>query len=203
MPRLLCFACASRKAISGYTFRSTSSNLRNRAIASSCSARNTTSSSDLEAERESARKRAWYLEESPSSPSSSSSTPQLPSLSRQPNFTTFNPFSTLPLPLAPSAPPRPLPSNAPNYFRALHAFLTTSTDVIDPSSVVFLHTPSARAVMDTQEELGVGGTGARWEWVVVGVVKGRGKGVVGRAERAVRIWVSLYLWIGWQYRGKL
>ena len=37
---------------------------------------------------------------------------------------------------------------------------------------------------------GVGGVGPTYDWVVVGVVKGIGKGVVGRADRAVRMWVS-------------
>lgn len=36
---------------------------------------------------------------------------------------------------------------------------------------------------------GVQGFGARWDWVVVLQVKGRGKGVVGRAERVIRQWV--------------
>lgn len=36
----------------------------------------------------------------------------------------------------------------------------------------------------------VSGAEPSWEWVVMGVVKGRGKGVVARAERALRVWVS-------------
>lgn len=35
-----------------------------------------------------------------------------------------------------------------------------------------------------------GDVGATWEWVVVAQVRGRGKGVVARAERMIRLWVS-------------
>jgi hypothetical protein len=38
--------------------------------------------------------------------------------------------------------------------------------------------------------VGDSGFEARWEWVGVCEVKGRGKGVVARAERSLRTWVS-------------
>jgi len=37
---------------------------------------------------------------------------------------------------------------------------------------------------------GADGVGPKWEWIVTGVVRGKGKGIVGRAERALRLWVS-------------
>jgi hypothetical protein len=42
---------------------------------------------------------------------------------------------------------------------------------------------------DVAMEVGAG-VGANWEWVIVAEVAARGKGAVGRAERAIREWVS-------------
>lgn len=111
---------------------------------------------------------------------------------RQPQFTTFDPSRTTALP--PTRSIVPLPPNTPDYLRPLHAYLTSdqAAEVLDPSSVVFLHTPSAPIWSVGPGELIRGETeaGARWEWVVVLEVKGTGKGVVGRAERAIRLWVG-------------
>ncbi len=145
------------------------------------------------------RARAWYLDPSDeASPSSSSNLPSritdsLPSTpARQPQFTTFDPSRTTSTPSNQSI--LPLPSNAPDYLRPLHAFLTSdeAAEVLETSSVVFLHTPSAPMWSVGPGELirGEGEVGARWEWVVVLQVKGTGKGVVGRAERAIRHWVG-------------
>lgn len=41
-------------------------------------------------------------------------------------------------------------------------------------------------------DVDVSGAEPSWEWVVVGVVRGRGKGVVARAERALRVWVCRF-----------
>lgn len=172
-PATICSQCARRirsdrmSARAFYTFTAVRSE--------------SSSVTELESQREAAKQRAWYLP----AESTSKDTQQSPSI---PRFTTFDPLSTVPTP-ASSAPARPLPSNAPSHFRSLHQFLTTS-ELLEPSSISFLHTPSSGSMLRNEEELGVGGIGASWEWVIVAVVRGRGKGVVGRAERAVRVWVS-------------
>lgn len=162
---------------------------------------------------EAIKRRAWYLDTPPhldphssSCPSSSSS--QAPRTPARPKFTTFDPDRTLPQP-SPSAPLPPLPLNAPDYIQPLHAFLGES-ELLDRGSVVFLHAPSAAFSRGGQErerererERGRAGGGEErgeeelssgaqptWEWVVCATVKGRGKGVVGRAERELRVWVS-------------
>lgn len=194
---------------------------------------------DLNAEREAARQRAWYLDPTPSpssaptpsessptsgsptarplSPSSSSTresgsprSAQLAQSPRQPVFTSYDPSRTTAS--APtSTPSAPLPSSAPAHLHPLHAFLTQS-ELIQEGSVVFVHTPSSPHAQGVggdvaasvgagtgKEELQVGdisGTDPSWEWVVMGVVKGRGKGVVARAERALRVWVRLVCVLG-------
>jgi hypothetical protein len=132
-----------------------------------------------------ARARAWYL---PSAPATVSK--------KNPIFTTFDPSRTSSL-LPSEIVLKPLPANTPDNLRPLHRFLTEEcADVLDVGSVVFLHTPSASAgnvgLGDTIKFDGDSGreVGGRWEWVVSAEVKGVGKGVVGRADRYIRLWVS-------------
>ncbi|KAI9634538.1 uncharacterized protein MKK02DRAFT_38067 [Dioszegia hungarica] len=180
-----CMRCLRRSLASRSSTHDTAGSIRAaRSIFSTSTLRSdlppSASTTELEQQRQAAKQRAWYLDPSDSAPP--------PSLapSSKPRFTTFDPSSTLPT-AAPALPARPLPDNAPSHFAPLHHFLTT-LELLEPSSVVFLHTPSSGSLQRDEEELGVGGIGARWEWVVVAVVRGRGKGVVGRAERAVRLW---------------
>lgn len=167
--------------------------------------------------REEARQRAWYLEDedAPSPPAAGPSTRPAP---RQPKFTRYDPQSTTSEISTGNDVVRPLPTDAPPHFASLHDLLTTS-DLIEPSSVRFLYTPAAEpgpdasltrvtrrwgpgirrwAAEDTSPGPALGrGTrplfgevGATWDWVIVAQVKGRGKGVVARAERMIRLWVS-------------
>ena len=144
------------------------------------------------------RQRAWYLESSTASSSSPSSSETNISFSlhsdhRQPIFSTFDPSRTTLEPSTQRIIP-PLPDNTPEFLRPLHSYLISDEAalVLESSSVVFLHTPSAPISSVGPGDLIKGGmeAGARWEWVVVVQVRGIGKGVVGRAERAVRLWVS-------------
>jgi hypothetical protein len=150
--------------------------------------------------REAARARAWYLNDTPSTPStrstpSSSSSSSIPPDRPQPRFTTFDPNRTTSTPLSSvpdSDPITPLPSFAPDHLHPLQAFLVAN-ELIEPGSVQFLHTPSSgvSGSDDSREAItGERGFEARWEWVGVCEVKGRGKGVVARAERSLRTWVS-------------
>lgn len=142
----------------------------------------------------SAKSKAWYLDPTPpatsSTPASSrNNTTETP----KPRFTTFDPLRTTPSPSSEST-IRPLPSNAPDYLEPLHEFLTTN-GLLDPGSVSFMHAPNSNHAMDQKndaagsEEL-ISGAQPTWEWVIVGVVKGRGKGVIARSERSLRVWVS-------------
>ena len=142
-----------------------------------------------------AREEAWYLEDDDppiSSPSPSSTQSSSPT-TRQPQFTTFDPNRTsIDLPSTSVA---PLPSSAPPYLVPLHTFLTSpqAGDVLDPSSVVFIDTNNMPDEMKEEGEVIKGSKeGARpnWDWIVVMVVKGHGKGVIRRAERAIRLWVG-------------
>ena len=66
-------------------------------------------------------------------------------------------------------------------------------EVLESHTVVFMPTSGAPYAHNSAEEVVVphGSAGPLWDWVVVGVVKGTGRGVVGRADRAVRKWVSV------------
>ncbi|CAD6573728.1 MAG: hypothetical protein TREMPRED_000896 [Tremellales sp. Tagirdzhanova-0007] len=145
-----------------------------------------------------ARAKAWYLDPPPHVNTPDSAAPVIPfttskSPRPQPQFTTFDPSRTT------SATPirniRPLPAYTPDSLRPLHAYLTSdeAAEVLDPNSVVFMHTPSAPEWTVGPGELirGESEIGARWEWVVVIQVRGTGKGVVGRAERAIRLWLHM------------
>ncbi|RSH92697.1 hypothetical protein EHS25_008142 [Saitozyma podzolica] len=154
--------------------------------------------------REAARARAWYLNDTPSTPSSppspftrstpsSSSSSPTPPIRPQPRFTTFDPNRTTSTPSSsdPDSPLTPLPSFAPDHLHPLHAFLVAN-ELIEPGTVQFLHTPSSGVSgSEDSREVIVGDSGfeARWEWVGVCEVKGRGKGVVARAERSLRTWL--------------
>lgn len=152
--------------------------------------------------REAARARAWYLDDTPSnpltrstsSPSSSGSSP-IPPIRPQPRFTTYDPNRTTSTPSSSDPDLNPLihlPTFAPDHLHPLHAFLVAN-ELIEPGTVQFLHTPSSGVSgSDDSREVIVGDRGfeARWEWVGVCEVKGRGKGVVARAERSLRTWVS-------------
>ena len=146
----------------------------------------------------SAKERAWYLDDETPSSSSSTSQPLCASTKAQPNFVTFDPTRTTSTPSSASSRKiQPLPSDAPEDLATLHQFLTSreAAYVLDTSSVVFLNTKHAGKHMLGEGEVikveGVDVGAPVWKWIVVCVVKGRGKGVVGRAERALRVWVSL------------
>lgn len=147
--------------------------------------------------------RTWFLDPEPSSlPSSPSSSSPSSSSSQhgskrqpRPRFTTFDPSSTTPdLPSQPLTPLHPQAESSP-FLRGLYDHLTTLEDLV-PESIVFLHTPTSRKVLSSSASMGGGGemipnTGStRWDWIVVAQVRGRGKGVIGRAERSLRGWVS-------------
>jgi len=146
----------------------------------------------------SARQRAWYLEEQDDLPITSSqekdTTKGEGKAKDQPNFVTFDPDRTTTS--RASSKIKPLPTDAPAELGPLHEWLTSrdAAYVLDTSSVVFLNTKTAGKHMVGEGEVikvdGVDIAAPVWEWIVVAVVKGRGKGVVGRAERALRIWVS-------------
>lgn len=141
-------------------------------------------------ELEKAKARAWYLDPKPSQPQSaaSSSTP------RQPRFTTFDPSSTRSDIDVQQI--EPLPSNATSPILVqLHDHLTKQSDSVDAGSVRFLHTPSSRFLAASPGGDGEGvallgeSGGTNWEWVVTCQVKGRGRGVLNRAEKEIRKWV--------------
>jgi hypothetical protein len=142
-------------------------------------------------ELEKAKARAWYLDPKPSQPEASTSKP------RQPRFTTFDPESTRSD--AEVQHVEPLPTNATSPILVqLHDHLTKQSDSVDAGSVRFLHTPSSKflaASPEGQSEgvalLGESG-GTKWEWVVTCQVKGRGRGVLNRAEKEIRKWVCPY-----------
>lgn len=167
---------------------------------------------DTSEELEKVKARAWYLDPSPSSSSTSTPTPsnspsQLPGSAststpkRQPRFTTFDPESTRSDNLDTQRTIIPLPENATSpILIQLHRHLTAQSDSVDPTSVRFLH-PSTSRILTEQSGTGEEGTevgygsllgdsgGTGWEWVVVCQVKGRGRGVINRAEKEIRKWV--------------
>jgi hypothetical protein len=136
-----------------------------------------------------AKARAWYLDHSPPTP-----TPQAgPSSKPTPRFTTFDPESTRSAVDAITI--QPLPANATSPILVqLHEHLTSQSDSVDASSVRFLHAPSSRLLRsqagleDNEALLGESG-GTNWEWIVTCQVKGRGRGVLNRAEKEIRKWV--------------
>jgi len=143
-------------------------------------------------ELEKAKARAWYLDPKPDNPAPQ---PQASSSSsRQPRFTTFDPESTRSdLEVKHIV---PLPSNATSpILIQLHDHLTKQSDSVDASSVRFLHTPSSKFLAAAPEGEGEGGAllgesgGTNWEWVVSCQVRGRGRGVLNRAEKEIRKWV--------------
>ena len=143
-------------------------------------------------ELEKAKARAWYLDPKPDNPAPQ---PQASSSSsRQPRFTTFDPESTRSdLEVKHIV---PLPSNATSpILIQLHDHLTKQSDSVDASSVRFLHTPSSKFLAPAPEGEGEGGAllgesgGTNWEWVVSCQVRGRGRGVLNRAEKEIRKWV--------------
>jgi hypothetical protein len=139
-------------------------------------------------ELEKAKARAWYLDPKPL-PEASTSKP------RQPRFTTFDPESTRSD--AEVQHIEPLPSNATSPILVqLHDHLTKQSDSVDAGSVRFLHTPSSKFLAASPEGQGEGvallgeSGGTNWEWVVTCQVKGRGRGVLNRAEKEIRKWVG-------------
>ena len=139
-------------------------------------------------ELEKAKARAWYLDPKPRQHEASTSKP------RQPRFTTFDPESTRSD--AEVQHIEPLPSNATSPILVqLHDHLTKQSDSVDAGSVRFLHTPSSRFLAASPEGQGEGvallgeSGGTNWEWVVTCQVKGRGRGVLNRAEKEIRKWV--------------
>ncbi|ORX35432.1 hypothetical protein BD324DRAFT_632813 [Kockovaella imperatae] len=135
---------------------------------------------------EEARSQAWYLEDEPSP--SRSSAPESSSR-RQPVFTTFDPSRTTSD--SEVQPIQPLDPSAPDWLRPLHDFMTSeqAAEVLESHTVVFMPTIRSPSVRPDEEIRGEGSPGPLWDWVVAGVVKGTGKGVVGRADRAVRRWL--------------
>lgn len=142
---------------------------------------------DPEVALQSAKDRAWYLEDS-----LDPIDPDLPAR-RQPRFVTYDPERTTSE--VAKFEIESLPHYAPEPLKRLHGWMTSedAAYVLDTTSVRFMHTGMA-----SRENLGSGdvvdvfdgSVEAQWKWVVVAMAKGRGKGIVGRAERALRIWVS-------------
>jgi hypothetical protein len=139
-----------------------------------------------------AKARAWYLDPTPSA--SSAPTPSSSS-KRTPKFTTFDPESTRSD--IETEQIHPLPPNATSpLLITLHEHLTRQSDSVESGSVRFLHAPSSQLVRPRSEGdeegysalLGESG-GTNWEWVVTCQVKGRGRGVLNRAEKEIRKWV--------------
>lgn len=148
--------------------------------------------SDTADELRKAKERAWYLEPAPlPNRAEGSRTPA--ARQSQPRFTTFDPESTR-SDISPQS-IVPLPDNATDPLLVkLHEHLTTQSDSVDPSTVRFLHPSSSRILQDhggiEGSLLGESG-GTSWQWVVVCQVRGRGRGVVNRAEKEIRKWVSV------------
>lgn len=157
---------------------------------------------DPQAALAAAKENAWYLDDadpspsgsSPSSPSSTVSSTAGAPQPRQPVFTTFDADRTTAT--APKRKIKPLPAGAPPALEAIHGWMTSkeAAFVLDPSSVRVMRTRDAGLAMTGEGEIikveGADGVGPKWEWIVTGVVRGKGKGIVGRAERALRLWVS-------------
>ncbi|WVQ97227.1 hypothetical protein IAU59_004337 [Kwoniella sp. CBS 9459] len=150
----------------------------------------------------------WFLDPSfsPSTPSKTannetSTSSSLNTQIRQPIFTPYNASTTSPDASAEtaSAPMPPLPSNTPSQLHPLHSFLTSSTteaaDVIQLSTVQMFDTALLNEYLEKRGEGSmlddVDGKerGGNWDWVVTAVVKGRGRGVVARADGVVRRWL--------------
>lgn len=146
-----------------------------------------------------AKARAWYLPQ-PNSSAGSSSTRQ----HRNPVFTTFDPSRTTSDTSTRNI--RPLPSNSPPHLKPLHTFLTThhqAIEVLDPTSVTFLHTPSSSVQKSQPELITTPEQVGSWvDWVVVVTVKGVGKNVIGRAERVIRLWVCSHCTVYESWRSK-
>jgi hypothetical protein len=142
-----------------------------------------------------AKARAWYLDPKPTPADTAG--PSKPTR-REPRFTTFDPESTRSDLVTEDI--IPLHENATSPLLAqLHDHLTRQSDSVDHASVRFLHTPSSGLLRtQTQEQEGLGVDGAllgesgntNWEWVVTCQVRGRGRGVLNRAEKEIRKWVS-------------
>ena len=150
-----------------------------------------------------AREKAWYLEtEDDPSESTSSSSPWIvdPETGapkrRTPRFVTFDPNRTTQD--VGEEVIQALPASTPEYLKPLYAYLTSdqARDIIDPTSVRFIRTRDAPEWSIGEGSLiqpaGEDGPKPTYEWIIVAVVKGYGKGVIGRAERALRVWVSRY-----------
>ncbi|KAK8865692.1 hypothetical protein IAR55_000837 [Kwoniella newhampshirensis] len=139
----------------------------------------------------------WFLNRS-STPSSSSPAEKTSDAThlRRPTFTPYDPSSTTTT-SSQHLLAAPLPASAPPYLQKLHNYLTSpsseSTEVILPHTILFLDTRSySRELQERGEGEMIeseGGTGGNWEWVVVGQVKGRGRGVVARADGMIRRWL--------------
>ena len=140
-----------------------------------------------------AKARAWYLDPSPPTTS-----PQAGPSKPAPRFTTFDPESTRSAVDAITI--EPLPSNATSpILIKLHDHLTSQSDSVDAGSVRFLHAPSARllrsqAGLEENEALLGESGGTNWEWIVICQVRGRGRGVLNRAEKEIRKWVRRRQW---------
>ena len=135
---------------------------------------------------EKAKENAWYLEEEETERPVSSE-------KASPIFTTFDPDRTTTS--ASSFKITPLPPSAPREIEPLYDWLIgdDAAHVLDVGSIKFFKTTEASLDSTGGRDMvniPGGDVGANWDWIVVAVVKGRGKGVVGRAERALRTWVS-------------
>ena len=146
-------------------------------------------------ELEQAKARAWYL---PPTADPATETRDAPSTSRIRRTTTFDPSATTPDAAALAIPP--LPADCPADLKSLHHFLTCEAESIDPSSVIVTSTSGSSGSSSTKglgdgvdEVISPPGGSSRptWDWMVVATVRGRGRGIVPRAEREVRVWVSI------------
>ena len=176
---------------------STLRRILSRPLSTSSSSLQDETSSVPPSELEQAKARAWYL---PTTADPATETRDAPSTTRIRRTTTFDPSSTTPDAAALAIPP--LPADCPAGLESLHHFLTCEAESIDPSSVIITSTrplsgsggSATRGLGDGVDEVispPGGSSRPTWDWMVVATVRGRGRGIVPRAEREVRVWVSI------------
>ncbi|OCF42474.1 hypothetical protein I317_03719 [Kwoniella heveanensis CBS 569] len=139
-----------------------------------------------------------HIASSSSSSSFSSSNLNSNGQFRQPIFTSYNASTTSPS-ASPVASPPPLPSNTPSQLFSIHSFMTSpqseAADVIQLATVQMFDTTLLNEYLERRGEGSmlddVDGRerGGNWDWVITAVVKGRGRGVVARADGVVRRWL--------------
>ncbi|WVF70863.1 hypothetical protein IAT40_005657 [Kwoniella sp. CBS 6097] len=148
----------------------------------------------------------WFLDPSFSPSSSASQQSSSSSFSsdnqiRQPVFTPYNASTTTSTSNSNSSttPIHHLPTNTPTQLHPIHSFLTCSTaeaaDVIQLPTVQIFDTTLLNEYLEKRGEGSIlddvdgKERGGNWDWVITAVVKGRGRGVVARADGVIRRWL--------------